>query len=83
MARFEIEFSKSAAKDYKKLPKDYKVLIDLVLSKLTNGIPTDITPIAGEENTYRIRVGKYRILAVIIEKTVLITKIGPRGDVYK
>ena len=83
MARFEIEFSKSAAKDYKKLPKDYKVLIDLVLSKLTNGIPTDITQIAGEENTYRIRVGKYRILAAIIENTVLITKIGPRGDVYK
>ena len=31
MARFEIEFSKGAAKDYKKLPKDHKVLIDLVL----------------------------------------------------
>jgi len=83
MARFEIEFSKSAAKDYKKLPKDYKVLIDLVLSKLTKGIPSDIKPISGEENTYRIRVGKYRILATIIEHTVLITKIGPRGDVYK
>ena len=83
MARFEIEFSKSAAKDYKKLPKDYRALIDLVLSKLTKGIPTDITPISGEEKTYRIRVGKYRMLATIIENIVVITKIGPRGDVYK
>lgn len=83
MARFEIEFSRSAAKDYKKLPKDYKVLIDLVLSKLTKGIPIDIKPLTGEENIYRIRVGKYRILAAVIEDTVLITKIGPRGDVYK
>jgi mRNA interferase RelE/StbE len=83
MARFEIEFSKSAAKDYKKLPRDYKGLIDLVLSKLNQGVPVDIKPIAGEENIYRIRVGKYRILAIIIEDTVLITKIGPRGDVYK
>ncbi len=83
MARFKIEFSKSAAKDYKKLPKDYKVLIDLVLSKLTKGIPIDIKPIAGEENIYRIRVGKYRILAAIVEHTVLIIKIGTRGDVYK
>lgn len=58
MARFEIEFSKSAAKDYKKLPKDYKVLIDLVLSKLTKGIPIDIKPVVGEENIYRIRVGE-------------------------
>ncbi|MDP3048163.1 MAG: type II toxin-antitoxin system RelE/ParE family toxin [Thermodesulfovibrionales bacterium] len=83
MARFEIEFSKSAAKDYKKLPKDYKVLIDLVLSKLTQGVPVDIKPIAGEENICRIRVGKYRILTTIVENTVLIIKIGPRGDVYK
>lgn len=83
MARFEIEFSKSAAKDYKKLPKDYKVLIDLVLSKLTHGVPIDIKPIAGEENIYRIRVGKYRILATVIENSILIIKIGPRGDVYK
>ncbi|MDO9028452.1 MAG: type II toxin-antitoxin system RelE/ParE family toxin [Candidatus Roizmanbacteria bacterium] len=83
MARFEIEFSKSAAKDYKKLPKDYKVLIDLVLSKITQGLPVDIKPIAGEENTCRIRVGRYRILATVIENTVLITKIGTRGDVYK
>jgi mRNA interferase RelE/StbE len=83
MARFEIEFSKSAAKDYKKLPKDYKILIDLVLSKLTKGIPVDIKPIVGEEGIYRIRVGKYRILAALIGTTILITKIGPRGDVYK
>lgn len=83
MARFEIEFSKNATKDYKKLPKDYKVLIDLVLSKLTRGVPVDIKSIAGEENIYRIRVGKYRILATVIGNTVLITKIGPRGDVYK
>jgi len=83
MARFEIEFSKSAAKDYRKLPKAYKVLIDLVLSKLTQGLPIDIKPIAGEDNTYRIRVGKYRILAALIENTILITKIGTRGDVYK
>lgn len=83
MERFAVEFSKSAAKDYRKLPKDYKTLIDLVLSKLTKGIPADIKPIIGEENIYRIRVGKYRILATVIENTVLITKIGPRGDVYK
>ena len=60
MARFEIEFSKSAAKDYKKLPKDYKVLVDLILSKLTQGLPADIKPIAGEKDVYRIRVGVSR-----------------------
>ncbi len=83
MGKFKIEFSKKAAKDYQKLPKDYKALVDLALSKLSQGIPTDIKPIAGEKDTYRIRVGKYRILFLMIENSLLITKIGARGGVYK
>ena len=83
MGRYKIEFSKKAAKNYKKLPADYKSLVDLVLSKLNDGIPVDIKPVTGEENTYRIRVGRYRILFITIEDTLLITQIGPRGDVYK
>ncbi len=83
MGRFKIEFSKHAAKDYKKLPKDYKVLIDLALSKLSGGGQVDIKPVLGEKDSYRIRVGKYRILFTIIKDTLLVTRIGPRGDVYK
>jgi mRNA interferase RelE/StbE len=83
VGKFKIEFSKNAAKDYKKLPKDYKVLIDLVLTKLSEGQQLDIKPILGEKDCYRIRVGKYRILFTIIENTILVTKIGARGDVYK
>ncbi|HJX31170.1 MAG TPA: type II toxin-antitoxin system RelE/ParE family toxin [Thermodesulfobacteriota bacterium] len=83
MGHFKIEFSKTAAKDYKKLPRDYKALIDLALQKLSNGLPVDIKPITGERDSYRIRVGKYRILFVVIEDTLVVTKIGPRGDVYK
>lgn len=83
MGRFEIEFSKKAVKDYKKLPKDYKIMVDLLLSKLTEGLPIDIKPVIGEKNTYRIRVGKYRILFEIVEKIILISRIRSRGDVYK
>lgn len=73
MGKFEIEFSGNAAKNYKKLPTDYKALVDLTLRKLSSG----------EENIYRIRVGKYRILFSVMGSTLLITKIGPRGNVYK
>ncbi|MBI4823832.1 MAG: type II toxin-antitoxin system RelE/ParE family toxin [Nitrospirae bacterium] len=83
MERYKIEFSKGAAKDYKRLPKDYKTLVDLALSKLNKDLPVDIKPVIGEEDTYRIRVGKYRIIFVIIEDTILVTRIGTRGDVYK
>jgi len=83
VGRFKIEFTKRAVKEYQRLPENYKALIDLSLKKLSEGMPVDIKPIIGEENVYRIRVGKYRILFMVIANTLLITKIGPRGDVYK
>lgn len=83
MERFEIEFSKQAAKDYKKLPKNYKSLIDLTLDKLLNRLPIDIKPVKGEKNVFRVRVGKYRVLFIKIKNILLITKIETRGDAYK
>jgi mRNA interferase RelE/StbE len=83
VGKYKIEFSKKAAKDYSRLPENYKSLIDLALNKLSEGIPVDIKPVIGEKDTYRIRVGRYRILFTIIGNIVLIAKIRPRGDVYK
>ena len=83
MERFTIEFSKKAAKEYQKLPSKYKALVDASLRSLSKGIPTDVKPLKGEKNVYRIRVGRYRILFKKIQETLLIAKIGPRGDVYK
>lgn len=83
MGKIKIEFSKRAAKDYKKLPKDYKALIDLTLFKLSEGLPVDVKPIMGEKDIYRIRVGKYRILFTIIENVLLVVRIATRGDIYK
>ncbi len=61
MGRYKIEFSKSAVKEYQKLPLKYKTLIDFVLTKFIEGKIVDIKPIKGEKDVYRIRVGKYRI----------------------
>ena len=83
MERYKVEFSRQAAKDYKKLPQNYKVLVDLALARLSEGSALDVRPIVGQENIYRLRVGKYRVLFTIIGKTILIAKIGPRGDIYK
>ncbi len=37
MEKLEIEFSKTAVKEYKRLPKDYQSLIDRALKKLSDG----------------------------------------------
>jgi mRNA interferase RelE/StbE len=83
LGRFEIEFSREAAKQYKKLPKEYKSLVGVALSRLSEGLGLDLKPVEGEKDVYRIRVGKYRMLFMKSDRTVLVFKISPRGDVYK
>lgn len=45
----------------------------------------DISILAGTQNCYRLRIGKYRFLYEIIEEKIIITfyDAGSRGDIYK
>jgi mRNA interferase RelE/StbE len=83
LGRFEIKFSRKAAKQYKKLPKEYKSLVDVALFRLSEGLELNLKPVEGEKDVYRIRVGKYRVLFLKSNKTVLVFRISSRGDVYK
>ena len=77
-----IQFTKSAYKDYLNLPLNYRNMIDRTLERFHSGIPVDIKPIQGEKDTYRIRVGKYRLLFIKISPDILIVKIKKREDIY-
>ena len=85
MAGWRIEFSKDAFKSYKKLEEGYKRKVDLVLNLLIMRDRIDIKPVEGEIDTYRLRVGRYRILIKIIENknVIFVTRIRTRGDIYK
>ncbi len=83
MGRFEIKFSKEAAKQYKKLPEGYKGLVDIALYKLSEGLGLDLKSIEGEKYIYRVRVGKYRVLLRKFDKTILVFRISARGNAYK
>lgn len=52
---------------------------------LLEGDKIDLKPVQGVHETYRIRVGTFRILLKRIKEdnVYLIVKIGTRGDVYK
>ncbi len=78
-----IHFTKKAYEDYLKLPMNYKDMVDRTLEKFSSGIPIDIKPIQGEKDTFRIRIGKYRLLFVKINPDILIVKIKKREDIYK
>ncbi len=83
MEKMNIHFTKKAYQDYLKLPLHYKELVDRTLEKFQDGIPIDIKPIQGENDNYRIRIGKYRLLIIKIMSDILIIKIRKREDIYK
>jgi mRNA interferase RelE/StbE len=83
---YEIEFTKGATKELNTLPTDIKNRIDLkILTLSVDPRPNGVKKLKGIENTYRIRVGEYRVIYEIYDEVLLIIvlKLGHRSDIYK
>ena len=83
---FRIEFTKSAAKELRNIPKSAQKRIAKKIDAL-NENPSDPTQtkMKGNNPFHRMRVGNYRIVYEIQDDIlrILIIKIGHRKDVYK
>ena len=86
MANYRIEFSSTAEKALKKIPKkDLIKIIESIQILAINPFPEGCRKLSSEEGTYRIRQGTYRIIYEVEGKNlkVLILKIGHRKDIYR
>lgn len=82
---YQVEFTKGALKQLKKLPKDIKERIDTKIQELAieprlNGVKK-----LQDDDLYRIRVGDYRIVYQIDDNVLLVTvvKVKHRREVYR
>ena len=85
MAKFNIVFRKSVAKDLKAIPKEDQVRILQRIALLAEDPrPPACKRLSGQQR-YRIRQGIYRVLYEIEDKQLIVTvvKVGNRRDVYK
>ena len=87
---FEIEFSKNFAKNLDKLQiktvkRFYSDLNLITVNPFPSNERVDIKKLQGQNNHYRLRVGKYRFLFTIIDNKLIIYfyDLGSRGDIYK
>lgn len=83
---YKVEILKGALKQLKKLSPEVQERIQAKIDELaTEPRPNGVKKLKGQENTYRIRVGDYRILYDIFDDILLVTvvEIGHRGKVYK
>ncbi|MDY6786105.1 MAG: type II toxin-antitoxin system RelE/ParE family toxin [Cyanobacteriota bacterium] len=79
-------FKNSAAKEFRRLPKDIKQRVGIAIEQLRfHPRPDGVTKLKGDENLYRIRIGDYRAVYEIddSEKALRITRVRHRRDVYQ
>lgn len=83
---YRIEWTRSAAKELRKLPRQMIPKIVAAVDNLSsNPYPQGVRKLVNTENSYRIRLGDYRILYNIVEHRLIveIIRVGRRKDVYR
>ncbi|HPO12746.1 MAG TPA: type II toxin-antitoxin system RelE/ParE family toxin [Candidatus Hydrogenedentes bacterium] len=83
---YSVEFSKHARRQLHQLSRETQERMrDHIDALAVMPRPAGVVKLSGENNTYRIRVGEYRVLYEIRDDVlvVLVIRIGHRRDVYK
>ena len=86
MASFRVEWVKSAKKDLRKLPSHAVARILEVTAALgQDPFPRGSKKLTGSENSYRVRIGDYRVIYDILDCLVIIEiqAVGHRKDIYR
>ena len=85
--KYNIETSKDVEKFLKKhidiIPRYISSIEILQYNPYSENL--DIKKLKGEKSSYRLRIGKYRILYEVNDKEIIIYffSAGSRGDIYK
>ena len=86
MASYSLRIKKSAQKEIRKLPSDYRSKVVQRIDALKhNPLPRSAEKIKGIDNVYRFRQGIYRIIYSIDNNQliILVIKVSHRKDSYK
>ena len=83
---YRIELTRAAERDLRGLSRDVLRRVDRKLQALSNDPrPHGSKKLEGSANTYRVRVGDYRILYEIEDTAilVLVVRVGHRREAYE
>jgi mRNA interferase RelE/StbE len=86
MATYRIEWKSSALKEIKHLDRSIIPRIIAAIESLSNiPRPSGVRKLQGSDQSYRIRVGEYRVVYEIVDKIlcIVIIRIGHRKNIYR
>lgn len=84
--RYRVEFNAYAARAFRKLSLDVQKRIRPHIDRLAGQPrPMGVEKLSGMDDTYRIRVGDYRVIYEIHDDTilVLVVDVAHRREVYR
>lgn len=68
---YRIEWKPSALREFKKLPPEAQRMVERQVTRLENEPrPEDCRKLAGFDNAYRLRLGAYRLVYEVEDKSV-------------
>ena len=85
MASYRIEWKKSAIRELKNLPKEIVFRIVNAVGELSsNPFPDGVKKLSGTEQTFRIRIGSYRVVYTVSKATTVVEviRVGHRKSAY-
>lgn len=86
MSRYRVEIARRAIKALAGLPRQEQQRIRAAIDLLSdNPRPPGCTKLTGEDDTYLVRVGVYRIVYEVFDDRLVIhvIRIGHRRDIYR
>ncbi len=86
MGHHEVEISRTAEKQLRKLPRDVQErIVRRMLLLAEDPFPQGAKKLTGYDDVYRVRVGRYRILYSVSRRrlVIIILKVGQRKDIYR
>jgi mRNA interferase RelE/StbE len=86
MARYELRFKPSVAKDLRGIPKtDVRRILTRIEALRNDPRAAGCEKLAGGDELYRVRQGSYRIVYAIHDEHVVVEviRVGHRREVYR
>lgn len=83
---YEVEISRTAEKQLRKLPRDdQQRIVEAIWPLAEDPHPRGSRKLSGYDDVFRIRIGRYRVLYSVSrgKLVVIILKIGYRRDIYR
>lgn len=86
MPEYTIQFTNSAASEFRALPLEIKRRVGKVVDSLKQTPrPSKVRKLQGHDKLYRVRIGHYRLVYEINDQTqhIRVTRVRHRSDAYR